>query len=112
MGAMIPHFLLQPLVENAVKHGVAASRRPVTVRVAARQEGADLVLSVQDDGAAAAPPAPGAAMGTGVGLANVRARLAALYGAAGSLVVRALSPGFEAEIRLPLAFGETVRRAA
>lgn len=114
MGAMIPHFLLQPLVENAVKHGVAASRRPVTVRVAARQEGADLVLSVQDDGADAGPPAPGTGKGagTGVGLANVRARLAALYGAAGRLTARPLSPGFEVEIRMPLAFAETARRAA
>lgn len=108
MSAMIPHFLLQPLVENAVKHGVATSRRPVVIRVGARQEDGMLVLTVQDDGAAAAPPPPG----TGVGLANVQARLSALYGDAGALAVRPLSPGFEAEIRLPLALADAARRAA
>jgi signal transduction histidine kinase len=105
--ALIPHFLLQPLVENAVKHGVAGSKRRVTVRVCARAEGQALVLTVTDDGASATP----AAAGSGIGLANVAARLDALFGPAGRLVTRPLNPGFEAEVRLPLTY-ETARRAA
>jgi hypothetical protein len=106
-GALIPHFLLQPLVENAVKHGVAGSKRRVTVRVAARAEDQTLVLTVADDGAATGP----APIGSGIGLANVAARLDALFGEAGRLVTRPLNPGFEAEVRLPLAF-EAVSKAA
>lgn len=105
--ALIPHFLLQPLVENAVKHGVAGSKRRVTVRVGARVEGRSLVLTVRDDGAAGAA----APLGAGIGLANVAARLEALFGAEGRLTTRAMAPGFEAEVRLPLVFEEG-RRAA
>src|SRR5215213_1975376 len=46
----VPNFILQPLVENAVKHAVAPTSRPVIVRVAARQEGDDVILSVSDNG--------------------------------------------------------------
>lgn len=105
--ALIPHFLLQPLVENAVKHGVAGSKRRVTVRVTARAEGRSLVLTVRDDGAAGAVAPPGA----GIGLANVAARLQALFGEEGRLTTQPMTPGFEAEVRLPLAFQE-VRAAA
>ncbi|WP_309087602.1 histidine kinase [Phenylobacterium sp.] len=105
--ALIPHFLLQPLVENAVKHGVAASKRRVTVRVSAYADGRSLVLTVRDDGAAVTPAAPGA----GIGLANVAARLETLFGADGRLTTQPMTPGFEAQVRLPLMF-EDARRAA
>lgn len=105
--ALIPHFLLQPLVENAVKHGVAGSKRRVAVRVAARAEGEVLILTVADDGAATGP----APVGAGIGLPNVAARLEALFGQKGRLVTRPLNPGFEAEVRMPLAFA-TVSKAA
>lgn len=106
-GAMVPHFLLQPLVENAIKHGVAGSKRQVSVRVRAQAEGRTLVLSVSDDGDAAGPASPGA----GIGLSNVAARLDALFGEEGAIITRRLEPGFEVELRLPLSF-QAVSRAA
>jgi two-component system LytT family sensor kinase len=76
--ACVPGLILQPLIENAIKHGVARARRPVTVRILADEQDGRLRLRVEDDGDGAL----GRALdGTGVGLANVRDRLRARYGA-------------------------------
>jgi two-component system sensor histidine kinase AlgZ len=75
LDALVPSLVLQPLVENAVRHAVAPSREPVTVGIEARVEADMLRVTVWDDGrAGAAPP------GCGVGLPNVRDRLAARFG--------------------------------
>jgi hypothetical protein len=95
----VPNFILQPLVENAVKHAVARTSRPVIVRVAARQEGKDLLLSVTDNGGGAGGPT---SAGTGVGLANTRRRLEVLYGARGRLETMAHDEGYLAIVRLPI----------
>jgi two-component system LytT family sensor kinase len=73
---LVPALLLQPLVENAVQHGV--SRRPegATVTLTIERRGERLVLEVADDGPG---PAAGSKGGNGIGLANTRARLAQLY---------------------------------
>lgn len=98
--ALTPSFLLQPLVENAIKHAVAPSRAPVVIRVAARAVDDDLVLIVEDEGASVrAPPRAGA----GVGLANVRSRLAVLYGERGRLEAGPQAGGFRCVVSLPLA---------
>jgi len=76
--ACVPGLILQPLVENAVKYGVSRARRPVTIRIRASVEADNLLLSVEDDG----DPVPGTEGGTGVGLRNVRDRLAARFGEA------------------------------
>ena len=76
--ARVPALLLQPLVENAIKHGVARTSEPVRLTIAAREEDSQLILTVENDRGPA-----GAAMGehgTGVGLANVCERLAARFG--------------------------------
>jgi Histidine kinase len=93
----VPNFILQPLVENAVKHGVAPTSRPVVVRVGARREGRDLILSVSDNGGAAAPVRDG----TGVGLDNTSRRLEVIYGPGARLETLAHDGGFTALIRLP-----------
>jgi LytS/YehU family sensor histidine kinase len=78
---LVPPLLLQPIVENAVKHGIAPSAQGGTVWVDARIEGEHLVLQVRDDGAGASGKAAAAdTSGTGTGLTNVRERLAGLYG--------------------------------
>ena len=86
LAAAVPNLILQPLVENAVRHGIArrSDARLLTIRAAVR-EGA-LVLEVQDDG----PGLPGgwtlaSTNGSGVGLPNVRARLERMYGERGRL---------------------------
>lgn len=96
--ALAPSFLLQPLVENAIKHGVSRTTRPVTVRLEAARDGDDLVVLVEDDAESSGEPARGA----GVGLRNVRQRLEVLYGARGVLQTTARERGFLAMIRLPL----------
>lgn len=98
-----PPLMIATLVENAVKHGVETVARPVSVRVQARVAGGLLCVTVDDDGRGlvdAGPPPAGA----GVGLANLRDRLAAMHGNAASLDVAAAQPlGVSAAIRIPLA---------
>jgi hypothetical protein len=77
LSARVPVLILQPVVENAVKYGVAKSRKPVTIRISAQEEAGRLHIRVKDDGEAADPDAEG---GTGVGLRNVCDRLTARYG--------------------------------
>ena len=108
LDCLAPTLVLQPLVENAVRHGIEPADKPGTVRVSAAREEWKLVLTVEDDGAglptdsagsggprspaeiqsrspASAPDSTAgvvlARAGTGIGLANLRARLQALYGA-------------------------------
>ena len=107
--ALVPHFLLQPLVDNAIKHGVARTTRPVTLSVRAFTRNGVLVMQVADDAAAdGAPPADGA----GVGQGNVASRLKALFGDAGRLRTIVGEGAYMVEIEMPLAFAEERLRAA
>ena len=99
-GALVPSFLLQPLVENAIKYALAPSTSPVTIKVEASRDNDVLLIAVEDDGVSQEIDAR---PGTGVGLANVRQRLETLYGAAGSLETLKRERGFLAIARLPLA---------
>lgn len=78
MSARVPVLILQPVVENAVKYGVAKSRKAVTIRLSAHEEAGRLHLKIKDDGEA--PPPEEGEGGTGVGLKNVCDRLTARYG--------------------------------
>ncbi len=75
--AMVPPLLLQPIVENAIKHGVARSREPVTVGIRALERDGCLILEVENGGAGLQEEDE---HGTGVGLINVCDRLAARFG--------------------------------
>jgi LytS/YehU family sensor histidine kinase len=97
--ALVPHLLLQPLVENAVQHGVGARLGAGLVTVRAWRDGAVLRVVVEDDGPGPAPAAAG-----GVGLANTRARLRTLYGDAATLTLVARpGGGAAASVALPYA---------
>ncbi|UWX03609.1 histidine kinase [Pseudoxanthomonas sp. NC8] len=74
LGARVPTLILQPLVENALRHGIAMRAGPGRVEVKARRHGDTLLLSVSDDGQGLSQ-----ASGERVGLANTRARLRLLY---------------------------------
>ncbi len=99
LGAVpVPGMILQPLVENAVKYGVARSTRPVTLTISARSEFGRLVVSVVDDG----PASGNEEHGMGIGLANVRDRLSARFGDGAAFVSGPVPGGYRTELRLPL----------
>ena len=107
-GATVPRFVLLPLVENALRHGIARRADAGVLTVSAGREGADLVLTVRDDGPGLTPGAPGTPGAGGVGLANTRARLAALYGERASVdIANAEGGGVVATVRLPYHETET-----
>lgn len=97
-GARVPHLVLQPLVENAVRHGIAPRAAPGTVEITARRVDGTLRLEVRDDGVGGAP----AAAEAGVGLQNTRERLRHLYGARQTMEVDgAPGGGFSVRITIP-----------
>jgi signal transduction histidine kinase len=99
----LPPLLLQPLVENAVVHGLEPSIAGGTVRVTARVQGAQLLIEVFDDGQGLdAPSRRSSKPGSGVALSNIRQRLSARYGGAATLSVTPANPGTLARITLPL----------
>ncbi len=96
----VPHLVLQPLVENALKHGLAPKLEPGTLWIEARRSEAALVLSVKDDGVGSGKSV---AAGTGTGLLNLRKRLQHLYGDRATFTAGPLEGGgYEARILLPL----------
>ena len=94
-----PPLMLPSLVENAIKHGLEPLREGGRIDIAARLENGRLVISVRDNGKGLVG---GASSGGGIGLANVRERLQALFGEAGRLVIEENSPhGVVASIEIP-----------
>ena len=106
LDAYVPGLVLQPLVENALRHGVGQRDAHGHVWIDARARGAtQLALRVRDDGPGLAREAPDARgdIRTGVGIGNTRARLSRLYGAAGTLELRDHhGGGAEVIVTLPL----------
>jgi signal transduction histidine kinase len=104
-GLRVPPLVLQPIVENAVKHGISRQLDGGEVRVSARVERRtrQIVLTVSDTGAGASPDDLRRGREAGVGLQNVERRLAVQYGDAASLTIRAApGAGTTVEIRLPV----------
>ena len=99
--APLPPMLLQPLVENAIKHGIEPAIGGGEVMVSAQRVGEGLILTVSDDGVGVRAEQPGGS--TGLGLANLRERLAALYGPHARLTIEDREPGTMVTITLPLA---------
>lgn len=104
--ALVPHFILQPLVENALQHGIARRGGRGRVEVRAEKRDASLRLTVRDDGPGdSTPTAPGP---HGIGLSNTRLRLRQLYGARQRLELAPLeNGGMEATLELPFHVVET-----
>lgn len=98
----VPHLLLQPLVENALRHGILPREEAGRVEISARiVEGPQLELKVRDNGNGLAP-ANGTPGREGIGLRNIRSRLAQLYGDAQQFAIgNASDGGVEARVRMP-----------
>lgn len=110
LSAQVPNFLLQPLVENAFKHGIDRLEGAGRIEVRAHRTGDRLVLSVSDNGpgVSGAPPAA-----DGVGIGNTRARLAQLYGTDQSLTLKSdPAGGATVVVSLPFRAGAELRTSA
>jgi sensor histidine kinase YesM len=99
--ARVPSLILQPLVENTIKHGVARSSEAVVVTIKARKSGGSLHITVEDDAGGTIDSCPR----DGVGLSNVRERLAAAFdGTASCTCGPRDGGGFRVELQIPLQF--------
>lgn len=97
---LVPHMVLQPIVENAVRHGLGQSEEAVTIEVVATSSNGSLNLIVSDDGPGLLSSRPGH---SGIGLTNTRNRLARLYGDSAYLVIeQAAARGVRVTITLPI----------
>lgn len=99
LDAWVPHLLLQPLVENAIRHGIARRRQPGRLQIEVQGVGERLSLRVFNDGAEDEDASEGERPTLGLG--NIQARLQQLYGAAHRFECNATSVGFEVRIQLP-----------
>lgn len=104
LDAVVPRLVLQPLVENAIKHGVSRRPGPGTLALSSRRDGAALVVEIRNDAADDdRPPRP-----DGVGIANTRARISQIYGTAASLEAgREGVDAFLTVLRVPWSTSET-----
>lgn len=106
LDAKAPNLILQPIVENAIRHGIAVSPLPGTIRIRAWREADTLHLSIEDTG----PGMHDASTSDGIGIANTRARLAKLYGDAHSFdLINGSQGGLRVVIVIPLRIGTTAR---
>jgi two-component system, LytTR family, sensor kinase len=100
LGVYVPSLALQPLVENAIKHGISVDSVAGRLEIAAQRHNGRIWLCVRDDGPG---PAPGSRLRFGVGLTNVQSRLKQLYGDESSLeLTGGDGRGCEAIITIPL----------
>ncbi|HLM60723.1 MAG TPA: histidine kinase [Pyrinomonadaceae bacterium] len=112
-GACVPNMILQPLVENSIRHGIAPRRSGGTIKIAAARENGSLILSVEDDGlgmkneTGVGSDIDGSGVGSngtgGIGLQNTMIRLKHLYGEQHEFEIKNLSEqsGVAVKIRLP-----------
>jgi LytS/YehU family sensor histidine kinase len=100
LDAEVPRLILQPLVENAIKHGIAPRMGPGTICIGARRVADQLRLEVSDNGEGLSA-AGRARLDSGVGLSNTRARLECLYGTAQTLDFSDAGQGLAVELRFP-----------
>ena len=106
--ARVPRLLLQPIVENAIRHGVARRKAPGRVVIAAERDGERLIIAVRDTGAdpalrSATPPRATTRATAGLGLTNARARLRELYRERQSLEID-IGPEGGTEVRIAIPF--------
>jgi LytS/YehU family sensor histidine kinase len=106
--AQVPSLILQPIVENAVKHGIAKRAQGGTIRIAASLDCGKVTLTVSNDGP---PLLPAGSSGSGIGNANVRTRLKSLYGDAFEFTMRnGKAGGVEVSVSIPYIASSPVGR--
>ena len=103
LDVVVPSLLLQPLVENCIKHGFARKVGPGTITIRSRRERDLAVIEIEDDGLGISGDRLTHALSSGIGLSNVNERLRVLYGATGRLTITG-SPGKGALARVEIPF--------
>jgi signal transduction histidine kinase len=100
---LIPILSIQPLVENAIKHGLSTKSEPGLLRLQAKMRDNEVVITVQDTGPGMSGPVPGNGQTrVGVGLANVKRRLRLCYGPDADLLIESSSEGTKIQFAIPL----------
>jgi two-component system, LytTR family, sensor kinase len=100
--AFVPQLILQPLLENSLRHGMRAGGEAIDIAIAAHRDNGSLILRISDTGAGIGDAGPNAVLGRGVGLSNIRDRLAQLYGDRQSFTIaNRIGGGAEVTLRLP-----------
>jgi two-component system LytT family sensor kinase len=103
LDVMVPSMLLQPLVENSIKHGLASKVEGGSIHLRSRLSESGLVIEVEDDGVGMAASQPAEARGAGIGMANISERLQVLYGDTARMTIDSHEgKGTLVRIRLPL----------
>jgi hypothetical protein len=100
IGALVPAFLLQPIVENSIKHNIEKTGSAIRVEIQISKSNEKLVIQVTDNGPPNNDPSPSS--GNGIGTKNLQLRLEALYGEKASIQSESLVPtGYQTIIKLP-----------
>ena len=103
LDVMVPSMLLQPLVENSIKHGLSSMVEGGSIYLRSRLSESRLVIEVEDDGVGMAATQPERTQGAGIGMANISERLQVLYGDAARMTIDSQEgKGTLVRIRLPL----------
>jgi two-component system LytT family sensor kinase len=106
--SLVPQLILQPLVENSLRHGLKDGGAGIDILIAARRENGSLILKVADTGAGLGEQGADAVMSQGVGLANIRGRLEQLYGSEQEFAIaNGPAGGAEVTLRVPFHLGDT-----
>jgi two-component system LytT family sensor kinase len=102
LGILVPSMILQPLIENSIKHGLARKLGAGHITIRSRRENGHAVIEVVDDGLGMSEQRLSSALGDGIGLTNVNERLRVIYGATYQLKLRSVpGQGTQARIEIP-----------
>jgi two-component system, LytTR family, sensor kinase len=105
--SLVPQLILQPLVENSLRHGLQESGAGIEISIGAHRDNGSLVIQVLDTGAGIGEQSADMALGRGFGLANIRGRLEQLYGSGQEFsIVNRASGGAEVTLRFPFHVAE------
>jgi sensor histidine kinase YesM len=103
--SLVPQLILQPLLENSLRHGMKSGSSAMEISVAAQRENGSLILRVADNGSGLRETDPSRVFGRGLGLSNIRDRLVQLYGERQQFsIANQPSGGAEVTLRVPLHF--------
>lgn len=111
--SLVPQLILQPLLENSLRHGMKSGATAMELSIAAHRENGSLILQVSDTGAGLGEMDPAGVFGRGLGLSNIRDRLAQLYGEGQQFsIANRPTGGAEVTVRVPFHLSNQPTQAA